>query len=328
MSKAARGYHLALGVSPAPEKAKPVHLTPEMTVHEAFVVTARSCIEHIVANVDSAHDGKDPEGIHQLRVGIRRLRAALSIFKAAVPAGGRNALGGELRWLQQELGPAREWDVFINETLSRVVRHCGGADFSPLVGAAEAKRAEAYARARSVLGDRRYTDLLLRLEAWLESGLREGDTEGNPRESRHEDVGVAPAPGFASEILRMRQAKVQKHGRKIRSLGDEGIHDLRIRVKKLRYATEFFRGLYGEKPTKRYLARLKDLQDILGNVHDVFVAQALVPQLAGMVGEGVPLALGQVQGWCAARRQGDLGRLVSAWKAFSSLKPFWKDHAP
>ena len=79
-SKSALGYALANGDAPAWYKAATLTLKPNATVDEAFREVLRSCVQHWSANEAAALDGRDPEGVHQLRVAIRRLRSAFSIF--------------------------------------------------------------------------------------------------------------------------------------------------------------------------------------------------------------------------------------------------------
>jgi len=325
-SKAERGYSLALGAEPAPRKGGAVRLDPAMSVRAALGTITRACIAHIVGNVDCVHEGKDPEGVHQLRVGLRRLRAAFSIFGDAIAERERSQLAGELRWLQQELGPAREWDVFIDGTLKALSKRVADAEALKALGeAAEAARVAAYVRARKALADRRYTDLLLQLEAWLDGGLaraeRGAGTDGGKAAA---DLLGLPVLAFSAEILRARHAKVEKLGAKLRRLDDERLHEFRIRVKKQRYAIEFFRNLYTDKGAKRYIAALKELQDVLGTAHDALVARGLIPQLEANATVPAERAIGQLEGWCLAAVRHDRKRLQGLWQSFAKLKPFWK----
>ncbi len=324
-SKAARGYSLATRTPPKPHKAEAVRLPAGVSVGEAFIAIARGCIAHIVANVDCAYEGKDPEGVHQLRVGIRRLRAAFAVFRDVIPEAERTALGGELRWLQQELGPAREWDVFIEGTLRVVAKQLGNDGVAALLRAAEAQRDDAYERARAALNDRRTTDLLLRLEAWLDGGLgRDAPAEGTGEPEPDADFGARPITAFAAELFEARHARVHKLGSKVRKLDQDKLHELRIRVKKLRYAIEFFRDLYANnKAAKRYVAALKELQETLGAVNDTMMAGALVPRLEAAVGSEAARAAGQLEGWCAARLKSERRELAGLWQVFARLKPFW-----
>ena len=330
-SKAERGYHLAANATPGPKKAEPVHLESDMTVREAFAAIARACITHILANVGCAHDGKDPEGVHQLRVGIRRLRAAFAVFQDAISEGDRAALGGELRWLQRELGPAREWDVFLSSSLAAVYKRFGDSDgLEALRKIAEAVRRRAYQRCRAALHNRRYTDLLLRLEAWLDGGLDETGTlplNGNGRihvDEAQRDLLEAPILEFSAGILKNRHVKAAKLGDKLKKLDERQLHELRIRVKKLRYATEFFRDLYTDKSAKRYVSALKAIQEVLGDANDALVANDLMSELDDLAGSDAESALRQLQSWAAAAIKRDRKRLEHLWSDFGELKPFWK----
>ncbi|HUC60522.1 MAG TPA: CHAD domain-containing protein [Alphaproteobacteria bacterium] len=331
MSKAERGYHLAANATPGPKKAEPVHLDPEMSVREAFGAIARACITHILSNVGCAHDGKDPEGVHQLRVGIRRLRAAFAVFQDAIAEGDRAALGGELRWLQRELGPAREWDVFLSASLPAVYKRFGTSDgLETLRATAEAVRRRAYQRCRAALHNRRYTDLLLRLEAWLDGGLDETGTLPTNGTGRAPEDGLqretldAPILEFSAAILKGRHVKAAKLGDRLRKLDERQLHELRIRVKKLRYATEFFRDLYTDKSAKRYVAALKAIQEALGDANDALVANDLMGELDELAGSDGEVALRQLQAWASAAIKRDRKRLEHLWDDFRELKAFWK----
>ncbi|MGH6899473.1 MAG: inorganic triphosphatase, partial [Geminicoccaceae bacterium] len=80
-SKSARGYALATGAPPAWHKAEALRFATDATVDDAIGAILRNCVEQWCANEAAAHDGSDPEGVHQMRVAIRRLRSALSLFK-------------------------------------------------------------------------------------------------------------------------------------------------------------------------------------------------------------------------------------------------------
>jgi hypothetical protein len=104
---------------------------------------------------------------------------------------------------------------------------------------------------------------------------------------------------------------------------------VRIALKKLRYATEFFAVLYPTKHTKPYLGALKELQDDLGHLNDVAVAEQLIDGVIAQSGAGAEAAAdlraggGLVLGW-HARGVADLEpATVRAWKAFAHDEPFW-----
>jgi len=111
-SKADRGYRLARGDTGIVAHATPVELSKNMNVREAFQVVAHSAILHFSANA-SAVRNREPEGVHQMRVGLRRLRAAISLFSNALSSKRAEEIKTELRWLTNALAPAREIDVFV-----------------------------------------------------------------------------------------------------------------------------------------------------------------------------------------------------------------------
>src|SRR5262249_60536796 len=92
-------------------------LTPDCSRQAAFQAIARACLRQLVAN-QPATLGGDPEGLHQMRVALRRLRAAVSLFADMLLAPQTEEMKTQFKWITQELGPARELDVFIK----RVVR--------------------------------------------------------------------------------------------------------------------------------------------------------------------------------------------------------------
>lgn len=323
-SKAMRGYGMVTGRAPAPRRAAPVALRPGMSVRASLATIGRACIDHVVANLPSAYRGEDAEGVHQLRVGIRRLRAAFSVFRPAVPESDREALGIELRWLQQEVGPAREWDVLIDGTLRDMAAWVPGREaLDPLVAVAEARRAEAYERTRAALASPRCTDLMLRLESWIDSQLWGTPRGAHPAEMA-DDLLDRPVESFAAKILRARHAKTEKLGRQLRQLDGPELHDLRIRVKKLRYAADFFRDLYAGKAAKRYLGTLKSLQEVMGTAHDAATAAGLIADLERAAGPEAGRAVALVHGWTAARHKVDRERVLRLWEKFADLKSFWK----
>src|SRR5262249_30377938 len=109
-SKAERGYDLAGGNDQHVVFAEAIELDNDMTVDEAFRAIARSAVRHFSGNAD-------PEGIHQMRVGLRRLRAEISLFSKFLSGASTQKIKAQLKWLTGELAPARELDVFVNENI-------------------------------------------------------------------------------------------------------------------------------------------------------------------------------------------------------------------
>ncbi|HSD44914.1 MAG TPA: CHAD domain-containing protein [Burkholderiales bacterium] len=328
-SKAERGYALGRG-APPPRKARPVPLEATMTAGDALRRIAMACIAQMQSNEDGVRGGRDPEYLHQLRVGLRRLRSSLGLVALASSKEAVAPLAGELRWLGGALGPARDWDVFMTETFARLARQFrqapGVASFR--ARAARVRRAHA-ATARDAVSSQRYTDLLLALgEAFARDDLPVFAGSAAPAATQ---LGSEPPPrfgspvgAFAAFVMDRRHRRVRKRGRQVPEAPPEERHRVRIAAKKLRYAAEFFAPLYPAKRVARYVAALQDLQDILGALNDAAVVDRLLAELAGT---GRPIAAGVdglVRGWVAAVAQQELARYRRAWREFENAKPFWK----
>ena len=110
-NKASAGFALVTGRLPEPAKAPPLGLTPAATVADGFRHIVRNCMSHVLANEACVLAGGNDEGIHQMRVALRRLRSAFSLFDDVIASGDAKALKDEVRWLTDRLGPARDWDI-------------------------------------------------------------------------------------------------------------------------------------------------------------------------------------------------------------------------
>jgi len=320
LSKADRGYALVAPAPPPARKAASLHLEPGLTVEQAFRRIAGRCVTHMRANEECAFDGADIEGVHQMRVASRRLRSAIALFRKALPPEWTEGLAARVKWLTQGLGPARDWDVFLAETLDPLQMQIDDDALAVLRSRARSARDEAYGAVRAMIEDPRYTRLLLDLGRWLESdGWHVPGAEGERLARR---IG-----GASRKILARRYKRVRKAGKRLLELSPEELHKLRIRIKGVRYATDFLGSLYDAKRVKRFTKALKTLQDLLGHVQDVAVTR---PLLRSLVEPDDPDALaleraiGAVAGWQAAARAKTFARLEGAWSDFRSAGRFWK----
>jgi inorganic triphosphatase YgiF len=323
-SKAARGYDLANDAGLTAPTPAPVHLDPAMSVRDSFAAIAQACVAHVLASADYAYMSDDPEGIHELRVSIRRMRAAFSVFRGAMPVNYRFRIEDELRALQRKLGMAREWDVLVEETIAsmpRRLRKQGSSD--NLIQIAQIKRVEGYKSAHAALRNPHYTDLLLRLVSWIDGQFGFGTPPTREWKWRP-NVLAGPVPRFASEVIRAYHDKVRKLGKEIRKLDIVELHRLRIRIKKLRYATEFFGSIWPSRRTKRYLSALKDLQQVLGALHDATVAEKLVAHLKTAGGADAKFATAPVNHWLINCQRRGRKEAIELWGRFAKQKLFWE----
>jgi triphosphatase len=321
-SKATRGYDLANNAGLTAPTGAPVHIIPAMSVRDAFAAIAQACVAHVLASADYAYKSNDPEGIHELRVSIRRMRAAFAIFRGAMPQSYRFRVGDELRVLQRKLGMAREWAVLVEETIAGMPRRLRKLRSSEqLVQIAQTKRIEGYESAHAALRNPHYTDLLLRLASWIESQFDFGAPPTRERKWKP-NVLAGPAPRFASEVMRAYHEKVRKLGKKISKLDTTELHRLRIRIKKLRYATEFFGSIWPSRRTKRYLSAVKDLQQVLGALHDATVAEKLVAHLETAGGGAAKFATAPFNHWLINCQQRRRKEAIELWGRFVKRKLF------
>ncbi len=320
LSKAERGFALATQTPPKPRRADKLKLDKNCTIAEAFIRIGRSCLLHLRANEPAVRGGRSAEGVHQYRVAIRRLRSALTAFRAILPASQRRQISHDLRWIAHQFGNAREWDVFHSEVLS-AVREQLGADRSltAFTEAARAARADAYGAVVKTINSARYTEALLQLEASWEGGAWL-TMLGEDRDE--------PAYDFARRALKKSNRRLHRLGDRIAELDEAELHELRIRAKKLRYAAEFFRSLFPASGAKNFIKALSEIQDRLGSLNDGAMVKHRLAELEKR-GNGVDAALlahtsGVITGWSAACVAADLKRLPEAWARFSEVRPFWK----
>jgi len=324
-SKSDRGYEMLMEEEIGWSKAPALALTSEMDAAAALEAIVRHNLAHLLANERAARDGQDPEGVHQIRLALRRLRSVLALFRSVLPREIADRLNEEFRWLAGELADARNLDVFLDELL-RPAQEAFPAepDLALLESRARAARGAAYERVRAALETARYTALLLEVGRLVESRTWIENLEPETVKRLGE-----PARAFASGILDERYRKARKRGRGFAKLSAEDRHRLRLGVKKFRYAAECFRSLFEGETTPAYLKRLSRLQDSLGHLNDVETARGLLDVFGGqgMAGDAAALARasGLVIGWHGRGAKSLEPKLRKQWKAFKAVAPFWTE---
>jgi CHAD domain-containing protein len=270
----------------------------------------------ILVGVLTAAEGRTPEPVHQLRVAIRRLRSALSIFRRAVDPAAFEAVTPGLKRLAAMLGAARDWDVFLAGTGQAVsTAMAGDRRIAAMLEAGEKRRTAAYAALAAYLASAEFQALELALVQL--TALR-------PWAAVDEEAAAKlaePAEAYATPMFGRRLEHMLAPGADIADLPVEELHTIRKAGKKLRYATEFFTPLYGKRSTRRFIERLSILQEALGHLNDTASAAALMASLGG--GAERQFAAGAVQGFVAAN-QGDTRAAINrAWAKFRRQEPFW-----
>jgi inorganic triphosphatase YgiF len=330
-SKSERGYELLEDEEVAATKGAPIHLSAGSSTREGFKAIGRACLKQIIGN-EPALLAADPEGVHQMRVGLRRLRAAMSLFADILQDPQTAALKDELRWLAGELGPARELDVLVARVVVPVKRrHPQLAGVSSLSRELTAQREAALARAQNAVRSARFRALTLEVAAWLETGQWT-----RPQDDLIRDRGEVAIEISAAEQLTRRFRKIRKRGKALARLDARRRHRLRIQAKKVRYAAEFFADLFpGRKAARRrrrFLSALETVQDDLGDLNDIAVHEDRITAIANEGGRSRrrrsspkrAFAAGLLSGREDARLDAVLANAADACAALARVKPFWR----
>ena len=286
-----------------------------MSAAEAFSAIAAASAAHLTANHECLRHAEAPEAVHQMRVALRRLRSAMSMFKEMLAGPETEALRGELRWLQQTLGAARDWDVLLADTVAPLREPLGELPgYERLCGLIAERRQEARQLAMAELATPRLPKLMLRLAFWIARAGQDSPQAGQP------------VPELARAVLDKRYRRVRKDMTRFNELSIEGRHQCRIDIKKLRYAADFFSGLYPAKRGQRLMPLLASLQDRLGALNDVAVARDKLEALVLRDGSAeLAWAAGQLIGWHAGRSGRLLEQVLTDWAAVEKIPAFWRE---
>jgi inorganic triphosphatase YgiF len=320
VSKGERGFQAMSPAISAAVKATLIQLVPGATLDDAVQAVLSNTLWHFATNWAAIREAEDPHAIHQMRVALRRMRAALAMFKRALPCSEFDLLREEAKRIASALGPARDCDVFRETAASGPLAHPDRPDnCNTLIAAIEKRRIAAYADARSRLEDRDTTLFVLKVQRLLASRAWRNALSG-PELAQ----ATAPAADFAQQILDRLRNRALKRGKNLMELSDEARHDLRIVLKNLRYGAEFYRGLFGRRrDVQTCLRTISVLQDRLGAHNDAVSAKQFMSGLATTHDAAAERAMGFLLGWQARGTSLADAELGAAWKAFTQAKSFW-----
>ncbi len=318
-TKSDRGYDLVAERAPKPVKAEPIRLESGMTSAAAFQAIARSCLRQVILNEAAFRQTRDPVALHQTRVGLRRLRAAITLFKKLVVDERSEAIRADLRWAANQLGQARDLDVFIAKVIEPALAQDGETRASrDTLVAYQRRRDQAYEAALVAVTSPRFQRVVLAAAAWIEAGMWLSEPEGGKRRER-------PIERHAARQLDRLWHSVLKRGARLDRLDEEARHQVRIEVKKLRYATDFFGVLFvghGAKKRRRAaLKRFETLQESLGELNDIAVG-ATFGSADAAPGDGAWLA--GILGDQTPRVNVLLAEARHAHRGLVKLEPFWR----
>lgn len=295
-------------------------LSEEASPLSAAGTILRAALVQVAGNEAVLLETMDPEGPHQMRVAVRRLRAALSLFRKLLPGEEGALIRAEAKWLADALGEAREWDVYLAELHGPVEAALGEErrGFEELRHLAEMRQEAGYRDARADVASPRFVAFQLRLGRLVERlGEMVAETPGSPGALR----------AFASKALEKRLRRVKASS--IAALAGDAAarHALRLEMKKFRYAAEFLSSLFERKEAKRATKAAARLQDLLGYANDYAVARrqldGLLADAHGEGGADLQHAAGAIVGWHGAEMARADGRIADAWEDFRACARFW-----
>jgi CHAD domain-containing protein len=292
----------------------PVPLNRKMAADAAFRAILADCLGAASAQAGVLRAGRSAAALHRLRVALRRLEVMLAAFGKAFAQDWFADLRGRAKAISARLAPARDLDVFLEDlwpeaTKSLEARGDGG-DFTALRRDAEALRDQAWAAVETCLASEDFSHLLDDVAALSQSRLPMAGGDTLKR--------VAP------RLLQRAAKRVEKRGRKARSLEEGDLHRLRIALKKLRYIAQAFAPLYDTRKVAPYLAAVKRLQEELGHLNDIAHARTTIADLlrVGLVSE-IGYGAGLFAGHYRAGRDAHARKAMKRYGDFKDRKRFW-----
>jgi CHAD domain-containing protein len=242
-----------------------------MACDTAFRLVARHYLEDLTAN-HAATCGCDPLGLHRMRIGLTRLRTAISFFSPMVADARGARIRLELKWLNAHLGAVRDLDVAIERLGNRKTAPDADAPLSTL----EKKALEGHQRLARTLRSARYRRLLKATSGWIENGPWSMEKGKRIAQAR-----AYPVAAYSARKLARWQQRLLKKSRKLAEMGTKKRHRLRLMNKKLCYSAEFFEDLFpdGNSSQQAALKYLRRAQKSLGQLNDDARGQSLATVL-------------------------------------------------
>jgi CHAD domain-containing protein len=249
----------------------PIVLHGDDGLDEAMAAVLSEVQRHWSGNVEALLADHGIEGLHQFRVGLRRFRSALKLFKDRIPDSQRAWLDREARWALSQCGLARDLDVFRAQLIPAVGASDTDDAFAALKAVAARARSVAFRSAARAVRSRRYQRFMIRLNVWL---------DGTGWRTAGEGTGAIRAFDFARAAIAKRLRKLRMQGECLSGRSATKRHALRIAVKKCRYSLEFVQSLLPKRVAGDLAPILKSVQYSLGHSNDVFTAKTLVSALS------------------------------------------------
>jgi inorganic triphosphatase YgiF len=323
ISKAERGHLLARGAFGRAAKSSTPRLDKDMTCGLAFQEICRTCLHDFHLNMPGLEKLDNAEAVHQGRIAIRRLRAAMALFKPVDFDITYRKIRGELKWLARLLGAARDLDVLQANLPPRPAREQTDVLANDFARRCEAERLRARQTAVEALNSDRGRILLFDLMVWIEDGRWQRQSSG---------IAEKPIQSFAGLRLKKRHEKLVRQGADLAHLEPGPRHKVRIKAKELRYMAEFFIDVPGVakdyKRLKKLIGCCEKLQAALGAIRDEeAMAEFMEREIWGNVeaaNDGTKTAI-LVSGYpprAEAGTERGLKKAVSAYSQLAAINAF------
>jgi len=324
-SKVERNLRASGKTSMVASKAGRAVLPLGASAEDAFRISLMHCLRHIAQNAPVVSEVRDVEGLHQLRVGLRRLRAVLEIFGEDFKNKTLEKIRTQAKKLGNAFGNTRDLDVFALELLPKVEATAPDKTcLTELRKHLEAARRESWSHCAALASSPEFEQFLLDLAAAAEIRIwRQG--AGPPQFAAF----ARPAEEFAREALSRSNRKARKRARHLSKLDSGQRHRLRIALKKLRYTAEFFAPLFSQKHVTKYLKKICAAQDVFGAMNDAATASHILNTVLEHASSEQSAALREgaafVEGWHLARIEPAWREAKAHWKRLEKSKPFWAE---
>ena len=313
-SKLDQARALAAGAQILINKMPTLSLTGDETAGDVLQAAIGLVAERITALPAGAVDGRDPYALYQLRVALRRLRAIERTYRPFLSGKKFRRLAKRARIIGKLLGPARDWDVFIDQTLPEMTASNGALQsVSALTAAAGGARAAAWADAREALNTPEFNSFLIDLNEFALSPFRQKELRG-ALSTRVAD--------FAPKALDRQRKRAVKTVRRTDQTTADGRHRVRLALKKLRYSVQLFKSLYPKEIRSGYMRAMRDTQDTYGELNDAHCAKELAQEAAAMA--DAKRAAGFVAGYVSVADQEAAERTTRYWRELEAMTPFWR----
>ncbi len=309
-------------------RAERIELESGVSVASGFRRIGLACLRHFALNGPAFERG-DHDAVHQMRVALRRLRAAISLFGDGLDDAETQDIKAQLRWLTNQLGPLRDHDVFMEESVTALVdadeQHA--SELHHLQAALREGRAKKLAEAQAALASERAQKVVRDTALWLSGGRWVSAPGERARRWREQ-----PLERLARKVLPKRVKKLERKLRELEALAPEARHKLRISVKKLHYGSEFWASLFPARNSarKRFVKVLKDLQSSLGSLNDLRNHNAIARELLQARGDAGPetredaFGVGLVLGTEQAKTESYLAVASRAGKKLTRAARYWR----